>query len=115
MIQSTESEFEKNTINRLQNLGYDYLSGGDVDRVSQKEVVLEDRLRKFLNKKYSELPEETVQEILVKVKSIHGASVDLRNKNFHEMLVAGMEIQYKKKDGKITNEFIYLVDWNEPE
>lgn len=115
MIHATESEFEKNTIERLKSLGYEYLSGGEIDR-ELKEVVLEDRLKNFLETKYSELPKETIQEILLKVKSIPGSRQDLRNKHFHELLVGGFEVQYKKKNQtNLETEFIYLIDWDEPE
>lgn len=123
MIHATESEFEKNTIERLKGLGYEYLSGGEIERESFKDVILDDRLLKFIKTKYPEFPEETVQEILLKVKSIPGARMDLRNKAFHELLVGGFEISTNKevksnssKEAPIVKNYhIYLIDWENPE
>ena len=53
----TESEFEEATLERLNQLGYTYAFGEELER-DKRQVVLLDRLRAFLTPRY---PEEAVE------------------------------------------------------
>jgi len=51
-----ESDIELAAIEWLEELGYTYLHGGDINR-DLKKVVLKDRFIHFINQKYKHLPE----------------------------------------------------------
>jgi len=56
----TESEFELTTIARLEQLGYKYAPGIELDRPPD-EVVLRRRLRNFLASQYRDLPDAAIE------------------------------------------------------
>jgi len=55
MSGGTESDFELATIERLKQLGYSYAHGKYVERNGYHDVILEDRLRDHLQRRYIDL------------------------------------------------------------
>lgn len=106
----TESQFEETTIGRLRAFGYRYQYGGDIER-DWCGVVMTDWLRAFLQKTYSHLPPEALEEAIVRASRPEGITPEQRNKHFHEMLTRGFEQKYRKPDGTEAFAHIYLVDW----
>ncbi len=109
--QSTESQFEETTIDRLLALGYRYQYGGDIER-DWREVVIVDWLRAFLVKKYPHLPGEALAEAILKASHPDGITTEQRNKQFHTLLTHGFEQKYRQPDGTETFEHIQLVEWD---
>lgn len=108
--QGTESQFEETTIDRLRALDYRYQYGGEIER-DWRDVVMTDWLRAFLQKKYSKLPADALEEAILKAARPEGITTEQRNKNFHAMLTRGFEQKYRKADGTETFEHVYVVDW----
>ncbi|SPE34450.1 hypothetical protein SBA6_380036 [Candidatus Sulfopaludibacter sp. SbA6] len=60
----TESEFELTTIARLEQLGYTYTPGIELDRPPD-EVVLRRHLRNFLARRYRDLPDAAIEMAVI--------------------------------------------------
>ena len=109
----TETEFELTTIERLERLGYDHVHGEEVDR-SREEVVLRDRLRAELARRYADLPEAALDEAVRRFARPEGVDPLRRNKTFHERITRGIELKVEFEDGRIEHRHVYAVDWEEP-
>ena len=60
----TESEFELTTIARLEQLGYTYAPGVEIDRPAD-EAVLRRNLRNFLTRQYRDLPDAAIEQAVI--------------------------------------------------
>ncbi len=61
MSKANEDAFEQSVIQRLQAQGYRYIPGPELDR-EPHQVVLEDRLRAYLARRYRHLPPEAIAQ-----------------------------------------------------
>jgi type I restriction enzyme, R subunit len=110
----TETTFELTTIERLEQLGYVWRPGADLER-EPEEVVLKDRLRAFLGGCYSDLPEAAIDAAVARFSRPEGADPIRRNMAFHELLVKGFELPVEWPDGRREHRHVYPVNWDEPE
>ena len=110
----TESEFELTTIDRLELQGYEYCHGIELDR-SKDEVVLRDRLRSSLTTRYSDLPDEAIDDAVRQFARPEGVDTIRRNLAFQKSLRSGIELPYEHSDGTTQYEHVYAIDWKTPE
>lgn len=110
----TETEFELTTIERLEQLGYAYCHGEDLDR-SPEEVVLRDRLQEHLSATYPELPSAALHEAVSRFSRPDGVDTVRRNKAFQKMLTRGIELEIDRDDGRSEFHHVYPIDWENPE
>lgn len=110
----TESTFELTTIERLEQLGYEWRPGADLERAPE-EVVLKDRLRAFLTGRYSDLPDTAIDAAVARFSQPEGADTIRRNMAFHELLVKGYELPVEWPDGRREHRHVYPVNWDEPD
>jgi type I restriction enzyme R subunit len=110
----TESEFELATIARLEQLGYRYTPGIELDRPPD-EVVLRRHLRKFLARQYPDLPDAAIELAVLRFIRPDGVDTLRRNMAFHERLVRGYELPLELVPGQITHRLVYAIDWEYPE
>ncbi len=118
----TESIVEKAAIDWFKGLGYQYLTGPDIacdgtrpERASYADVVLPARLRAALSTLNPSVPAESLDDAYKKLTRSESPSVILNNRWFHKMLVDGMDIEYRNKDGRIVGDKAWLVDFDNPE
>jgi type I restriction enzyme R subunit len=111
----TESDFEEATIERLERLGYAYLSGGDVDRADDREVVLRARLRANLATRYPDLPAAALDGAVGRIAAPDGVDTLRRNLDFHLRCVRGFEWKVEFPDGRSEVRHLYPIDWEKPE
>ncbi len=111
----TESDFEDATIERLERLGYAYLSGGDAERADDSEVVLRSRLRANLASRYPDLPPAALGGAVGRVASPDGVDTLRRNLDFHVRCVRGFEWKVEFPDGRSEVRHLYPIDWDRPE
>jgi type I restriction enzyme R subunit len=111
--QGTESQFEETTIDRLVALDYRYCYGGELAR-DERDVVMTDWLRTFLQKQYGHLPAEALEEAIVRFSRPEGVTTEQRNKHFHQLLTGGIEQKYRKADGTEDFAHLHAVDWTDP-
>jgi len=115
-----ESTIEEASIDWFKELDYKYKPGGviapgepEAERDSYSEVILKER---FLNSLYHlnpNIPESAIQEAYKKVSIPDSASLEINNRNFHRMLVDGVTVEYKTKDGRIKGDRVRLIDFED--
>jgi type I restriction enzyme, R subunit len=113
VIHPNEFHFEQATIDRLQQLGYRFQNGGDIERPLHT-VVLADVLRQYLRRRYPHLPAEAVELAVRTISAPDGVDLTRRNLTFHRWLRQGLELAYEV-DGEEKYEHIHLADFEHPE
>ena len=118
----TESEVEEAALEILTELGYDYVFGPDIspdglnpERKSYDEVVLVDRLRSSIDELNPKLPNEAKEDAIKKVLRETAPDHITTNQMFHDMLVNGIDVEYRNQEGQIVGTKIWLIDFNNPE
>ena len=116
----TESVVEEATLAWFDELGYSIVYGPDIapeephtERTSYADVVLMDRLRAALARINPRIPTDVLDEVIRKI--VHGDTPGLfaNNRRFHQLLADGVDVQYRRKDGSIANDKVWLVDFDE--
>jgi len=118
----TESEVEEAAIEILTELGYDYVFGPDIspdglnpERKSYDEVVLVDRLRSSIDEINSKLPNDAKENAVKKVLRVIAPNQIATNELFHNMLVNGVDVEYRNQEGRIVGTKVWLIDFYKPD
>ncbi|HNU50218.1 MAG TPA: type I restriction endonuclease subunit R [Verrucomicrobiota bacterium] len=85
------------------------------ERASFGDVVIEGRLRQAIRRLNPAIPEEAREEALRKVVRVATPSLSQTNRAFHRMLRDGVEVEYRRPDGSIAGDRVWLIDFAEPE
>jgi type I restriction enzyme, R subunit len=117
-----ETHVERAALEWFQELGYRLVFGPDLapnepgaERAAFNEVVLADRLRAALRRLNPMLPAEALEEAFRRVTVPQHPSLIANNRAFHWMLVDGIAVECRRKDGSIGGEIIRLIDFDDPE
>jgi len=110
MSKANEDFFEHSVIQRLQALGYRYVPGPDLDRDPHR-VVLEEAMRGYLQRRYHHLPARAIEQAVQVIAYPDGATLDVRNRNFHKLLREGYDLRYEVA-GEERFEHIYFLDFD---
>lgn len=116
----TEDQLEQETLGWLADVGYTVLYGVDIapdgdnpERSDYRQVVLAERLRAAVNKLNPAIPTAAREDAIKQVLDL-GIPVQLSaNRRFHQLLVAGVPVQYQK-GGETRGDFVRLLDWAAP-
>ena len=118
----TESEVEEAAIEILRELGYDYLFGPDIspdgtapERKNYDEVVLIDRLRLSIDTLNPKLSSDVKEDAIKKVLRALAPDQIVTNELFHDMLVNGVDVEYRNHEGQIVGTKVWLIDFNNPD
>ncbi len=118
----TESTIEQAAIDWLQDLGYTYAFGPDIafdgnapERGDYQESLLLGRLQDAIARINPDLPPAAREEAFRKLTRLGKPSLLLNNHAFHHMLVNGIEVDYKAKDGRMVSGRAYVVDFDNPD
>ncbi|MBU4175087.1 MAG: type I restriction endonuclease subunit R [Actinobacteria bacterium] len=118
----TESMVEEAALSWLEALGYNVQFGPDMvpgelfsERGSYQDVILERRLTDAIARLNPQLPPEAQEEALRKVKRPESPSLTSNNRTFHQMLVEGVNVEYRTSDGSIAGDQVRLVDFDNPD
>jgi type I restriction enzyme R subunit len=118
----SESIVEDATLTWLGGLQYSIEHGPQIvpgelspERASLSEVVLSDRFRTALRKLNPALPAEALAEAFRKVTVPQHPSLIANNRAFHRMLVNGIAVECRRKDGSIGAEIVRLIDFDDPD
>jgi type I restriction enzyme R subunit len=119
-----ESVVEDATLEWLQGLGYSIHNGpllavGEMfaERTdpSFRDTILGGRLRQALEKLNPELPPEALEDAYRKLMRVDAPSLIERNRAFHRLLVNGVTVEYRRKDGSIAGAQAWVLDFDNPE
>ena len=118
----TESEVEDAALDWLAGCGWNVTHGPDIapdspgsERADYGVVVLEGRLRGALDRLNPKLPAEALDDACRKLTRPEGATVEVRNRAFHRMVVDGVTVEHRTDDGHIRGAQVRVVDFEEPE
>jgi len=114
----TESEVEDACLGMLRDLGYglcygpDISEGGPFEERKYSEVVLVRRLREALRRINKSIPDIAIDEAVKKVLRTESQDLVVNNQHFHRLVVNGVPVQYKRADGSIKDELVWLLDFH---
>jgi type I restriction enzyme R subunit len=118
----TESVVEEAALNWLGGLGYEVVHGPTIapeesaaERESYDEVILAARLREALTRLNPGVTSDALDEALRRVARVDAADAVGRNRAFHTMLVDGVTVEQKRRDGSIGGVIVRLVDFDAPD
>ena len=120
----TESVVEEATLDWLEALGYAVLHGPAIaagepaaerSDPNYRDVVLEGRLRQALVRLNPDLPHEALDDACRKLLRAEAPSLLERNRVLHRMLVDGVTVEYRRKDGSIAGAQARVLDFEVPE
>jgi type I restriction enzyme R subunit len=119
-----EKDVENVALNILSELGYKILYGPDTapapdgiapERQSYSDVVLVERLKDAVDKFNPDIPAEAKEEAIKKVLRAESPHLIVNNQNFHKMLVNGVDVEYRRKDGSIAGDKVWLFNFETPQ
>jgi len=120
MSSFTESVVEDAALAWLEALGYAVLHGPDIavgmpgaerGDPNYRDVVLEGRLRQALVRLNPDLPAEAIEDAYRKLTRTDAPSLLARNRAVHRMLVDGVTVEYRRKDGSIAGIQARVLDF----
>ena len=120
----TETVVEDAALGWLESLGYSAIYGPDIaageptaERTdpNYRDVVLEDRLHQALSRLNPDLPLEALDDAYRKLTRTDAASLLEHNRVVHRMLVDGVTIEYRLRDGSIAGAQARVIDFEDPE
>ncbi|CEI80374.1 Type-1 restriction enzyme R protein [Oceanobacillus oncorhynchi] len=122
MFKYNESELEVGTLEWLEGLGYEIVEGPDIapegispERGSYQDVVLIDRLRDALQRINPTLDKTIIEEAFQKIIANASPNLILNNKQFHQLVTDGIEIQRQGKDGYNPTVSVSVFDFDTPQ
>jgi type I site-specific restriction-modification system R (restriction) subunit len=114
----TESVVEQCSPDWLRGLGYEVLSGlaiapgeAAAARSDYKQVFLFDRLQTTLADLNPKIPLEGLQEALRKLRLISHPTLIENNRAFHRLLVEGVDVEFRNREGQIAHDKVWLIDF----
>ena len=118
----TESDVEDATLEWLETLGWSVAHGPDIapdtpraERGDYGQVVLERRLRDALLRLNPDLPASALGDAFRKLVRPEGATLEVRNRAVHRLLVNGATVEYRGEDGAIRGGQARVVDFDDPD
>ncbi len=123
MTAFTESVVEEAALDWLARLGYAVLHGPDIadggssserDGSGYRDVILNARLRSALARLNPDLPAEAIDDAHRRLARLDAPSLIERNRAVHRMLVDGINVEFRRKDGSIGGAQARLIDFDDP-
>ncbi|MCK6684713.1 MAG: HsdR family type I site-specific deoxyribonuclease [Thermoanaerobaculia bacterium] len=118
----TEAVIEEAALSWLSELGYAVRFGPsiapgetDAERTSHDQVLLPDRLRQSIRRLNKNLPSEALEDAFRKLSRPDGPNLLARNRLVHRLVVDGVTVEYRRKDGSIAGAQARVIDFADPE
>lgn len=122
MSQFAESTIEQAALNWLQELGYSHAYGPDIacdgpapERENYEDVVFLGRLQEAIARINPHIPAQAREEALRRITHPAQPSLLLNNHACHRMLVEGVTVEFKEKDGRTVSKPVHLIDFESPD
>ncbi len=117
----TESVVEEAALAWLEAVGWRVAHGPDIapdmpaaERCDYGEVVLAQRLRDALARLNSDLPTEALEDAFRKLTRPEGADLMQRNRALHRLLVNGVTVEYRTREGEVRGAQARVLDFDDP-
>lgn len=118
----SEDELEDTALVWLEELGYNLQTGAELspggsfpERDSTDEVVLWNRLERQLAVVNNKAEPSAIEEALRKLRAFSLPSLIQTNRDLHNWLIDGIDVQFRNKKGEIKSDNIRLVDFENNE
>ncbi|MXV83433.1 type I restriction endonuclease subunit R [Candidatus Poribacteria bacterium] len=116
-----ESDIEETALKWFADLDYTVLHGPDIapdtsdaERSSYSEVILTSRLRDIVAHLNPEIPADAQEEAIRKVLHPDSPALVQNNQTFHQILVAGVEVEYRQPEGTPRSGQVRFIDFDTP-
>jgi len=117
----TESTVEEAALAWLESIGWRVAHGPDIapdmpaaERRDYGEVVLAQRLRDALARLNPALPVEALEDAFRKLTRPEGADLIQRNRALHRLLVDGVTVEYRTREGEVRGAQARVLDFDDP-
>ena len=117
----SESDIENDALDRLRGIGWATAKGLDIapgggaaERDDYAEAFLPHRLRNALERFNPDLSATALEDAYRKLTRPEGATLEVRNRAFHRLLVDGVGIEYRTADGAVRGAQTQVVDFDSP-
>jgi type I restriction enzyme R subunit len=117
----TESTVEEAALAWLESIGWRIAHGPDIapdmpaaERRDYGEVVLAQRLRDALARLNPALPAEALEDAFRKLTRPEGAELIQRNRALHRLLVDGVSVEYRTREGEVRGAQARVLDFDDP-
>jgi len=112
----TEDKIEQNALEILAELGWKILNGPEIgpDGTNERQygdVVLKNRLESAIARINPDIPSSSLDEVVKKVIRTSLPDLLLDNKDFHNLLVNGVDVEYRANDGQIRSTQVRVFDF----
>ena len=118
----SESTVEAVALDWLGALGWTVVYGPDIapdtptaERADYDEVALHGRLRSALARLNPDVPDDALDDAHRRLTRPAGATLEARNRDFHQMVVAGVTVEYADTDGRVRGTQMRVLDFDEPD
>ncbi len=117
----SESTVEAAALEWLAALGWQVAHGPEIaphaanaERADYTDVILERRLRDALARLNPGLPADALDDALRKLTQPEGATLEVRNRAFHRLLVDGATVEYRAIGGALRGAQVSILDFANP-
>ena len=115
----TEDQLEQLCLEWFKGIGYDYVCGYDIapgetaaERSDYRQIILHDRLLSRLEVINPHIPVATLEQVAIQVSKPETPILIKNNKAFHQLLLEGVKVEFKDKNGEEKTDYVQLVDFN---
>ena len=116
---ASEATVEEAALDWLGGIGWATANGRDVapdataaERVDYAQAFLPNRLRSAFERLNPSLPAEALEDAYRKLTQPEGATLELRNRAFHRLLVDGVGVEYRAAEGAVRGAQVQVVDFD---
>jgi type I restriction enzyme, R subunit len=117
----TEADIENLAIDWFRSLGYECAAGSEISpdgarplRDSVTEPALSVPLRAAIARLNHDLAAPAVDDALRQALRQPTPSLVQNNLRFHQLLTDGVQVEYRRADGKMVGSFARLIDFDDP-
>ncbi len=107
-----ENTLEQAVIVQLQENGYEYFYGPDIDR-DYHEVILKDRFKTAIYKINPKITVDIIEEAYKTIRNLGLLKLEDMNAVFHKYLIEGVPVNYRV-NGELRTYTVKLIDFTDP-
>lgn len=116
----TEDKVEQNALEILQSLGWQVLHGPEIgpDGSGERQytdAVLKQRLEEAVSRINPQIPQAARDEAIKRILRTTEPTLLLDNREFHNLLVNGVDVEYRDEQGDVRTNKVWLLDTRLPE